>query len=46
MFLLKKIETETGTTFYMDGQEFTIGIEESDTEIAGVVRNCCDEATV
>ncbi|HJD59909.1 MAG TPA: VWA domain-containing protein [Rickettsia endosymbiont of Omalisus fontisbellaquei] len=46
VFIGKKIETETGTTFYIDGQEFTIGIEESDTEIAGVVRNCYDEATV
>jgi len=44
VFIGKKIETETGTTFYIDGQEFTIGIEESDTEIAGVVRSCYDEA--
>ncbi|MCZ6883946.1 hypothetical protein [Rickettsia helvetica] len=44
VFIGDKVDTDKEITFSKDDQRFTIGIEESDTDIVGVVRSCYDEA--
>ena len=44
VFIGDKVDTDKEITFSKDGQQFTIGIEDSDTEIAGVVISCYYEA--
>lgn len=43
VFIGDKVDTDKEITFSKDGQQFTIGVEEFDTNIAGVVRSCYDE---